>query len=156
MKLTPHFTLQELTHSDTALQLGIDNTPDSTATENLQNLCRQVLEPLRQHLGTPVTISSGYRSPRLNQAVGGAPGSQHLTGEAADIRLPLTPYLCSDGLPHTDTARGREWMLWLMDNTDFDQLIWETANRKDYWIHVSCRRDRSQNRHQVIRFLLKS
>lgn len=155
MKLTPHFTLQELTHSDTARQQGIDNSPNATAVENLQNLCQQVLEPLRQHLGIPVVISSGYRSPRLNQAVGGAPGSQHLTGEAADIRLPLTPYLCSDGRAHTDTARGREWMLWLMDNTDFDQLIWETANRKDFWIHVSCRRDRSQNRHQVIRFLLK-
>ena len=117
---------------------------------------KEVLEPLRRFVGAPIVITSGYRSNQLNIKVGGAYASQHTLGEAADIRLPLTSYTTwDDNQRHTDMETARRWFDWLERNTDFDQLILETANGKDFWIHVSCRRNRRANRHQVIRYLKK-
>lgn len=156
MQLTEHFTLEEFTFSSTAKARGIDNTVSSQRViENLRNLCEQVLEPLRSYANQPITISSGYRSKALNKVVEGARNSQHMTGEAADIHIPLYDFKDSTGSRLTDIETAREWMQWLTDNTDFDQLILETVNRKIFWIHVSCKRDRSLNRHQVIRFMQK-
>lgn len=84
-RLTQHFTLEELTASSTANAKGIDNTPTKAVVACLTELCEEVLEPLRQAYGKPIHISSGYRSPKLNKAVGGASTSQHLYGQAADI-----------------------------------------------------------------------
>lgn len=153
--LTGHFKLSEFTASATARAKGIDNTPGAEQIENLRNLCENVLEPLRQHIRTPLVISSGYRCPRLNRLVGGVPDSQHQTGEAADIRVPKTCIGQSDGRPHTDRRIGRGWMEWIVSQCTFDQCIWETADGLDYWIHVSCRRDHGLNRQQVISHLQK-
>jgi len=73
MNLSANFTLKELTKSDTATRLGIDNTPDEAVIESLRLLCENILQPVRDHFGKPVKISSGYRSPELNSspAVGG-------------------------------------------------------------------------------------
>lgn len=142
MKLTEHFQLSEFTRSSTADRRHIDNSIPTELIPNLKNLCKQVLEPLRQHFNTPIVISSGYRCPALNRAVGGAVNSQHMTGEAADIHIP-------------DTATGNEWFTWIMENCDFDQLIKETSDRRSYWIHVSCKRNRSKNRHHVLRLTKK-
>lgn len=156
MQLTEHFTLEEFTFSSTAKARGINNTVSSQRViENLRNLCEQVLEPLRSYANQPITISSGYRCKALNKVVGGARNSQHMTGEAADIHIPLYDFKDSTGSRLTDIETAREWMQWLTDNTDFDQLILETVNRKIFWIHVSCKRNRSLNRHQVIRFMQK-
>ena len=156
MQLSEHFTLEEFTFSSTAKARGIDNTVSSQRViENLKNLCEQVLEPLRSYANQPITISSGYRCKALNKVVGGARNSQHMTGEAADIHIPLYDFKDSTGSRRTDIETAREWMQWLTDNTDFDQLILETMNRKIFWIHVSCKRSRSLNRHQVIRFMQK-
>lgn len=156
MQLTEHFTLEEFTFSSTAKARGIDNTVSSQRViENLRNLCEQVLEPLRSYANQPITISSGYRCKALNKVVGGARNSQHMTGEAADIHISLYDFKDSTGSRLTDIETAREWMQWLTDNTDFDQLILETVNRRIFWIHVSCKRDRSLNRHQVIRFMQK-
>ena len=156
MQLTEHFTLEEFTFSSTAKARGIYNTVSSQRViENLRNLCEQVLEPLRSYANQPLTISSGYRCKALNKVVGGARNSQHMTGEAADIHIPLYDFKDSTGSRLTDIETAREWMQWLTDNTDFDQLILETMNRKIFWIHVSCKRNRSLNRHQVIRFMQK-
>ena len=156
MQLTEHFTLEEFTFSSTAKARGIDNTVSSQRViENLRTLCEQVLEPLRSYANQPITISSGYRCKALNKVVGGARNSQHMTGEAADIHIPLYDFKDSTGSRLTDIETAREWMQWLTDNTDFDQLILETVNRRIFWIHVSCKRDRSLNRHQVIRFMQK-
>ena len=87
MQLTEHFNLKEFTRSSTAKARGINNTLSPTAEadlsviRNLKNLCVLVLEPLREHISRPLVISSGYRSPRLNAAVGGAANSQHLSGQ---------------------------------------------------------------------------
>ena len=156
MQLTEHFTLEEFTFSSTAKARGIDNTVSSQRViENLRNLCEQVLEPLRSYANQPITISSGYRCKALNKVVGGARNSQHMTGEAADIHIPLYDFKDSTGSRLTDIQLARDWMQWLTDNTDFDQLILETVNRRIFWLHVSCKRDRSLNRHQVIRFMQK-
>ena len=80
-----YFTLQELTRSQTARQRGLDNTPDAAAVENLQSLVTHILDPLRQLWGSPLYVNSGYRSPAVNAAVGGARNRQQLTGCAADI-----------------------------------------------------------------------
>ena len=85
MKLTENFTLEELISSSTAKIKHIDNTPDSVQLANLQRLCVEILQPIRDRMCGPVTITSGFRSKRLNKAVRGVPTSQHTTGEAADI-----------------------------------------------------------------------
>ena len=141
-QLTEHFTVEEFERSSTADRLGIVNRVPEALISNLRVLCEEVLEPLRAFAGRPIVISSGYRCPALNRAVGGAPESQHLRGEAADLSLP-------------STAEGREWMRWLMDNTTFDQLIWEHDRHGSHWIHVSCRADTERNRNRVVSSLRK-
>jgi len=156
LRLSEHFTLAEFEKSATAAALGIDNTVPSQYIPTLQQLCQEVLEPLRRFVGGPIVISSGYRCNQLNVKVGGAYASQHTLGEAADIRLPLTDYTAwDDNKRHTDLETARKWFDWLEHNCDFDQLIMETSNGKDFWIHVSCRKNRRANRHQVIRYLKK-
>jgi len=144
MQLTEHFSLSEFINSSTARSRKIDNSlypqdPEhSKIIANLKVLCENVLEPLRQHLGVPVIISSGYRCPPLNKAVGGVRNSQHMTGEAADIYLP-------------SLEEGREMMRFIMENCTFDQLLWEKESKSsnNIWIHISCKLDSNQNRHQV-------
>lgn len=138
MQITEHFTVEEFERSSTADRLGIANRVPAALIPHLKTLCEVVLEPLRAFAGKPIVISSGYRCPALNRAVGGASQSQHLRGEAADLHLP-------------STAEGRTWFSWLIDNTTFDQLIWEHDGRGTHWIHVSCKADPRQNRNQVLR-----
>lgn len=85
MQLSEHFTLEELTRSDTAKRLRIMNEPSQTELKNLQILCQQVLEPARNVVGKPLVITSGYRCKQLNRAVGGVANSYHIQGRAADI-----------------------------------------------------------------------
>ena len=137
MQITEHFTVEEFERSSTADRLGIDNRVPEALLPNLKTLCVEVLEPLRAFAGKPIVISSGYRCPALNRAVGGVSQSQHLRGEAADLHLP-------------SIAEGRTWFRWLMDNTTFDQLIWEHDRQGSHWIHVSCKADPRQNRNRVV------
>lgn len=132
--------MSEFTRSATADKLHIDNTIPEELIPNLKNLCEQVLEPLREHFGIPVVISSGYRCPQLNKAVGGVPNSQHQKGEAADIVLP--PSLSSK------PSALSLWFGWLRTNTHFDQLGFEQSGSIK-WIHVSCKLDPTQNRQSV-------
>ncbi len=156
LQLSEHFTLAEFERSATAQACGINNSVPPQYVPVLQQLCKEVLEPLRSFVGKPIIISSGYRCNQLNVKVGGAYASQHTLGEAADIKLPLTSYTAwDDNKRHTNLEEARRWFDWIQNHCDFDQLILETANDKDYWIHVSCRRNRKANRHQVIRYLKK-
>lgn len=150
LQLSEHFNLSEFERSATAERFGIDNTCPSTLIPQLSTLCKTILEPLRQHFGEPVIISSGYRCNQLNIKVGGAYASQHTLGEAADI-VPLPP---AGSLSYKPSALS-SWFDWLKDNTDFDQLILEHDSKGSYWIHVSCRRNRKANRHQVFYGLKK-
>ena len=83
-----YFTIPELTHSDTAVSLGLDNTPTAAAVPLMIELIDRVLDPLRESWGGPICVSSGYRCPELNRAVGGVEGSYHTRGMAADIYDP--------------------------------------------------------------------
>lgn len=129
--LTPHFKLSEFEKSATAQACGIDNTVPSQYIPTLQQLCKEVLEPLRGFVGGPIVISSGYRCNALNIKVGGAYASLHTLGEAADIRLTVTSYTAwDDNKRHTDLETSRKWFDWLEHHTDFDQLIMETSKRQ--------------------------
>jgi hypothetical protein len=119
MKLSPNFTLAELTHSETAERLGLDNTPDEKAKSNLNRLAK-FLEDVRRVLGRPIMINSAYRSPEVNKAIGSKPTSQHCLGCAADIRVP--------GLTPNDIVN-----LVVKSNIEYDQLIREF----DSWVHIS-------------------
>ena len=135
--LTKHFTLEEFSFSSTAKSRGINNTVPLQYIPSLRNLCEVVLEPLREQVKEPVIISSGYRCPALNEAVGGTNTSQHMKGEACDIYM-------------EDKEKLRKWFAILMDG-DFDQLIFERNRRTGHcWIHVSCKVNAEENRHQVI------
>lgn len=142
-RLSKNFTLEELTASATGQARGIHNVPSTQQVANLCALVHHVLQPLRDAMGHEVKIGSGYRCPRLNQAVGGVSDSQHMKGEAAD--------LCIDG----DKMKGRRWFTWIQSHCDFDQLIWEHSKTCSYWVHVSYRSD-GKNRNQVIGDLLKT
>ena len=141
--ISKNFSLEELTASQTAKQKGIKNVPTNAEVVALCALVFNVLQPLRDAMQEPIKIGSGYRCPALNKAVGGVWNSQHMKGEAVD--------LCIDG----DKKKGRRWMTWIMENCDFDQIIWEHNAKGTYWVHVSFRAD-GKNRHQVISDLLKS
>ena len=119
MKLTPNFSLEELTHSEIAERLGLDNTPDETVKANLVRLAR-MLEDVRRALGRPIMVNSAYRSPKVNEAVGSKPTSQHCIGCAADIKVP--------GLTPDNIVKEI-----LKTNIEFDQLIREF----DSWVHIS-------------------
>ena len=110
MKLTEHFTLAEFERSATAQACSINNTVPLQYIPTLQQLCREVLEPLRAFVGGPIVISSGYRCNALNVKVGGAYASQHTLGEAADIQLPQTSYTAwDDNKRQTDLETARKW-----------------------------------------------
>ena len=156
LRLSEHFMLSEFERSATAEKYHIDNRVPPQYIPVLQQLCKEVLEPLRSFVGKPIVISSGYRCNALNVKVGGAYASQHTLGEAADIQLPLTSYTgWDDNKRHTNLEVAHKWIDWLERNVNFDQIILETSNGKDYWLHVSCRRNRRANRHQIIRYLKK-
>ena len=126
MNLTANFSLHELTKSETALRMGLDNTPGEAETEALRLLCEKVLQPVRDHFGKGVKVNSGFRSSESNAAVGGSRTSDHCKGQAADIEIP--------GVANADLAQ------WIMDNLDYTQLILEfyTPGIPDSgWVHVS-------------------
>lgn len=126
-RLSPHFTLAELTASATAQARGIDNTPGAAALAQLELLARETLEGIRSICGdNPVTVTSGYRSPGLNAAVGGASNSAHSHGAAADIVIPGfgDPLaVCRAVQPH-------------LAELAIDQLIFESNSQGHVWIHV--------------------
>ena len=134
MKLSKNFALSEVTHSNTAKRLGIKNEPTKEHLDNLQMLIRDLIQPIRDGIG-PIRVSSGYRNPELNRAIGGSHKSQHCKGEALDLQF---------------WKRGKmsnkviyDWIL--KSGLDFDQMI----NEFDFaWIHISFKEQ--GNRRQVL------
>jgi len=141
-KLSTHFSVWEFERSQTAKRLGIANKMEPEHIENAKALCENVLEPLRKHLNMPIKISSGFRSVELNKAIGSKTArSQHCKGEAVDIDM--------DGYYQTTNA---EVFRWLLNNTDFDQIIWEFGDDKNAdWIHVSYSKSKEKQRNEVLR-----
>lgn len=135
MKLTQNFTLNELVYSVTAEANRIDNRPNVKVVANLKALCENVLQPLRNSLGCPVIVSSGFRCAELNKKIGGRPNSQHLLGEAADFVVPQ--------------RNLKDVFNYIKAHLPYDQLLFEYNSSGDRWIHVSYRTD-GKNRRQAI------
>lgn len=136
IRLSKHFTLAELTATET----GLENTPSPDDLARLKDLCNVVLERIRDRYGKPVSIRSGYRSEAVNEAVGGAPSSQHRKGEAVDFYVNGVPLktlydaILTSGIP-------------------YDQIILERPNPKGRgWIHISYKA-KQPNRRQALAFV---
>lgn len=139
MNLSKNLTLDEMTRSVSAKKYGIKNEPTLVHLENMRALAVNVFQPIREHFGKPIHISSGYRSEALNKVVGGSSTSQHSKGEAMDID--------NDGT----SVSNREIFDFIKNNLDFDQLIWEFGNNeKPDWVHVSYKRE-GKNRKEILR-----
>lgn len=138
MIISRDFELKEFTHSKTALRKDIDNTPDAKQIEAIKHLVTAILQPVRYQTGMVITVASGFRSKKLNELIGGATGSQHTKGEAADVE-------CDDNAKLFNHIRA---------NCAFDQLIWEHGdeNQPD-WVHVSA--VDGKNRGEVLRAFKK-
>ena len=147
MKLSEHFSLEEMIKTKT----GMSNIPDDKAVASLKNICQNWLEDLRYSYGalygegkeTPIIITSGYRSPKVNEAAGGEATSNHLTGCAVDLRC-------------AGVEQALRYMNILLDISDgtnrvFDELILERHGFV-YWIHFAVR---PENNRRKINFILK-
>ena len=138
MKLSENFTLDELTKSQEAIRLGIANDPQDEHITNLILLCKNILQPIRNHFKIPVSISSGYRSAALCEAIGSSSGSQHTKGQAADFEI--------FGVHNKDVSD------WIVKNLDYDQCIlefWTPDEPNSGWIH--CSYSAAKNRRQYLK-----
>ena len=133
-----NFSLRELTYSDSAIRLQIDNTPTNEVLINLQNVCQFILEPVRNHFDKPITITSGYRSPELCKAIGSSATSQHTKGESVDFEIL--------GIANKEVSD------WIVNHLDYDQCIlefWKPEEPNSGWVHCSYKS--SGNRKQYLR-----
>jgi len=124
--MTQSFSIKELTYSDTAIRLGIDNTPTDEILINLQNVVQFILEPVSNNFESQIVITSGYRSPALCQAIGSKPTSQHTFGMAVDFEIL--------GIPNKEVSD------WIVNHLDFDQCIlefWKPEQPNSGWVHCS-------------------
>ena len=136
MQLSQNFSLRELTKSQTAERKGISNEPSEEHVENLKLLCTKILQPIRDHFGV-VSISSGYRSPALCEAIGSKITSQHASGQAADFEC--------------YSVDNNKLFNWAIENVEFDQAILEfyTGDPDSGWLHMSYNED--NNRGETLR-----
>ena len=134
MKLSKNFSRAEIEHSNTAKRLGISNEMSDKHLENMQRVIDNLIQPMRDAIG-PIRISSGYRSPKLNKAIGGSSRSQHSKGEALDLQF------WEKGKMNNKVI----YDLVLESGVEFDQMI----NEFDFsWIHISLKS--RENRSQVL------
>jgi hypothetical protein len=139
MQLSTNLSLAEVTRSETAKRRGISNMPTPEHIENFKKLAINIFQPIREHFGKPILISSGYRSAELNKAIGGSLSSQHCSGEAIDIDM--------DG---TDITNAQIFN-YIKDNLNFDQMIWEFGtDANPDWVHVSFAANRSQRKQILV------
>jgi zinc D-Ala-D-Ala carboxypeptidase len=139
MQLSKNLSLREVTKSQTALQLGIKNDPSKEEVHNLKDIAENVFQPIRDHFNVPIAVTSGYRSKKLNQAIGGSKTSEHMSGCALDL----------DADVHGGVT-NKEIFEFIKKNLEFNQLIWEFGddNNPD-WVHVSF--DKGNNKKRVLR-----
>jgi hypothetical protein len=139
MQLSTNLSLAEVTRSETAKRRGISNMPTPEHIENFKKLAANIFQPIREHFGKPIIISSGYRSAELNKAIGGSLSSQHCSGEAIDIDM--------DGTDITN----KQIFDFIKDNLTFDQMIAEFPKQGNPdWVHVSFAANRSQRKQILV------
>jgi len=142
MKLTNNFTLEEMIYSNTAKQKGIPNEPDDNALQNIKELAKEILQPIRDKYNKPIRINSGYRSQALNKSLKGANNSDHLYGAAADI--------CSE-----DNLKLFNLILSMIKNKEIKcrQLIWEYGTIKPKWVHISINHNKNKYKDNQIVYI---
>lgn len=139
MRLSKNLSVKEVTKSATAIKHGISNEPSIEHLENLKSIAENIFQPAREHFGVPIAVTSGYRSQELNNLIGGSSRSQHSKGQALDLDADVYGGITN-----------KQLFEYLIDHTDFDQLIWEFGDDQDPdWVHVSYNRER--NRGEVLR-----
>lgn len=127
MHLSKYVTLKEATQSDTAVKAGIDNNPTPDVLEIMRHTAENLFDPIREHFGVPIGVSSFFRSPALNRAIRGAADSQHVRGQAIDINGHIY-----------GNVLNSEIFNFIKDELEYDQLIWEFGDsREPDWVHVS-------------------
>ena len=137
MRLSENLKLEECIKSNTASRLGIDNSPTEEHTKNLKLIAEKIFQPIREHFGVPIYISSGYRSESLNKAIGGSKTSQHCHGQALDI----------DQDNRNSKVSNKDIFDYIMMNLEFDQLIYEFGDAMNpAWVHVSYSEEKNRNR----------
>ena len=138
-KLSKHVSLKEGVYSTTAKRLGLENNPTSEHLVNMETICREIFEPLREAAGGPIKINSFYRGKELNTAIGGSKSSQHCKGQAMDIDDTYSCTTNADMYKH------------IKQNLSFDQIIWEFGDDENPdWVHVSYVSEEA-NRHQCLK-----
>jgi hypothetical protein len=139
MQLSTNLSLAEAIRSETAKRKGISNMPTPEHIENAKKLAANIFQPIREHFGKPIFISSGYRSAELNKAISGSLSSQHCSFEAIDIDM--------DGTDITN----KQIFDYIKDNLTFDQMIWEFGtDANPDWVHVSFAANRSQRKQILV------
>lgn len=124
--ISKHVSYKEGVRSNTALRLGIENTPGAEQLEKMEIVAKEVFEPLREWVGGPIKVNSFFRGEKLNKAVGGSTKSQHMSGQAMDI---------DDGFGHRSNA---DMYGFIKENLNFDQMIWEFGDDENPdWVHIS-------------------
>ena len=140
MKLSKNLSLKEAIKSNTATRRGIDNTPDQWAINNLQGVADNIFQPIRDHFGVPIGVSSGFRGKELNKAIGGSKYSQHMIGEALDLDADIYGKVTNSDIFN-----------YVKDNLEWDQMIWEFGDDEEpNWVHISYKDD-GPNRKQIKR-----
>lgn len=127
MKISDNFYLKEFTRSATAKRIGIDNTPDEKVISNIKTLVNKLLQPIRDRIGTTVTINSGFRCETLNSILGGSKNSQHIDGNAGDI--------------DSNVIDLKELYKIIIEEFEFDKIIFEFGE----WIHISYIEGKNRN-----------
>ena len=154
-KVSKYVSLAEVTHSNTAISKGLDNTPTLNQLMLIQSLCINVFDKLREHTGKPIKINSVFRGPELNEAIGGSKNSQHCVGLDPSKRnygaaIDIDDYYWRKGINKFNNTEMGDW---IRENLDYDQLIYERpVNGYSGWIHVSYRPD-GKNRKQNLIYL---
>jgi len=134
MILSKNLSLAEVMKSATAIKHGIVNEPTQEHLQNLKLVAENVFQPIREHFGKPLAVSSGYRSEALNDLIGGSNSSQHCKGQALDLDADIF-----GGFTNADV------FYFIKENIDFDQLIWEFGtNENPDWVHVSYKEERNR------------
>lgn len=146
--ISKYITLEKAVRSTTAIEKGIKNQPGARELKSMKTLAEKVHTPATEHFGFPIPFSSFYRSPSLNRIIGGAKNSQHVSGEAIDLDMDMI----EKGFDNKDL------FLWIQENLEFDQLIWEFGNAtKPDWVHVSyVDPEIRANRKQVLQAIRKN
>ena len=135
MQISQFVSYKEAIKSQTAERKGIDNQPDTEQTENMKYVAVNVFDKVRVAMGVPLTVSSFFRSPKLNKAIGGSPTSEHMEGCAIDIDHPNL---------------NKKIFEYIRENLNFSQLIWEFGDEASpAWVHVSLRKE-GENKKQVL------